>query len=251
MLRIITDDLGLHKSINEGTPSLLNENKINGALLMANGEAFNDAVSQCLEARSLNIGAHLVLVEEESLSGIQLPGNHKVFFVKYIFSWIKLADIEKESKAQLGKIINAGIKPSFINAHQHLHLLPGIMNIVIKLAKENNIQYIRVVSEPISLGRGKFFRQAQLLFLNFLSELAKNKIKKAGLRRNAYFIGFVNAGDLNRVDFERVRKLVRKYPDKIIELGCHPGHESEELKIKYSHWGNYNWEKELHLFKND
>lgn len=160
---------------------------------------------------------------------------------------IEPADIEQELKSQIDKIIQAGIRPGFINGHQHLHLLPGIMNICIKLAKERNIQYIRIVNEPVVLSGGKLFRKFQLLFLNFLSTAAKKKIRRAGLQCNDYFVGFVNAGSLNKNDMKEGKKLAEEYPDKIIELGCHPGHEDEELKGKYGHWENYNWQKEKEL----
>src|SRR3989338_4589259 len=134
-LRIIADDLGLHKSINEGIIYLFKNGHISGASLMANGDAFDDAVRQCLEVEHLNIGVHFVLVEERALTQIVLPKNHRIFFIKYILGLISLKDIERELRAQLSRCIGVGIKPSFINSHQHLHLLPGISNIVIKLAK--------------------------------------------------------------------------------------------------------------------
>lgn len=244
----IADDLGLAKSVNDGIIFLLKAGKINGASLMANGEAFDDAVIQCLRIQSSDIGVHLVLVEEKSLSGIKLSANHKVFFIKYILGLISLSDIGKELRAQLDKIVENGIKPAFLNSHQHLHLLPGIMDIVIKLAKEYRISYIRAVNEPVSLSKGKLFRQAQLLFLNFLSRLAKNKIKKSGLQCNDLFVGFINAGNLSAKDLKSAQKLKKTYPEKIIELGCHPGFKSRELVEKYGHW-RYNWETEIEVLR--
>lgn len=246
-LRIIADDLGLAESVNDGIVFLLKEDKIGGASLMANGEAFYDAVSKI--ANFPNIGTHLVLVEEKSLTRIKLPKNHKIFFMKYILGLINLEDIGRELRAQIEKCISVGIMPQFINSHQHLHLLPGIMDIVIKLAGEYKIPYIRAVNEPVNLSGSKLLRKAQLLFLNFLSKSAKKKIKRAGLGCNDFFIGFINAGSISEDDIKYAENLARKYPDKIIELGCHPGYESEELKKKYKHWGGYNWEKELELFK--
>jgi hypothetical protein len=88
----------------------------------------------------------------------------------------------------------------------------------------------------------------QLLFLNFLSWLAKNKIKKAGLKRNDFFIGFINAGNLSKSDIDKALKLKNNYSNKIIELGCHPGFENAELIDKYGHW-QYNWQKELEILR--
>lgn len=210
------------------------------------GKEFDDAVAKAKDLGGAVLGIHFVLVDEKPLVLKTLPQNHKVFFIKYILGLIKPKDIEDELKAQLNKCIQAGVVPAFINSHQHLHLLPGIMNIVVGLAKEHGIPYIRIVNEPISLGHGKLFRQAQLLFLNFLSKIAKNKIKKAGLKCNDFFIGFINAGNLSLDDLILAKRLQNKHPDKIIELGCHPGFESSGLVDKYSRW-QYNWQKELEL----
>src|SRR3989344_2486515 len=246
MLKIIADDFGLHKSVNDGIIFLLKESKINGASLMANGEAFEDAVEQYINAGLSNIGVHLNLVEQVSvISGKPLSKNHRIFFVKYILGLIAKDVVREELKAQIEKVIRTGIKPFFLNGNQHLHLLPGIMDIVIDLAKKHNISYIRVVNEPVNLFGGKLFRKLQLLFLNFLSAKAKKKIQKAGLQCNDFFVGFINAGSLSESDIKFAEKLANEYPNKIIELGCHPGYETAEFKNKYSHWGNYNWQDEF------
>ncbi len=258
-LKIVADDLGLHKSVNDGIIFLLKENKISGASLMANGEAFKDAAKQILDARLTNIGIHLNLVEQKSIvSEKSMFKNHRIFFLKYVLGLIKKDHIWQELEAQVKKVIQTGIKPSFINGNQHLHLLPGVMNIVIKLAKEYQIPYIRIVNEIVFIPRSyykydtlffKFFRFGQLLFLNFLSSMAKKKIRKAGLRCNDYFVGFVDAGNLSEKNMQKARELSQKYPDKIIELGCHPGYEDEELKRKYKHWGRYHWQGELEVLR--
>lgn len=250
MLKIIADDLGLHKSVNDGIVFLLKEKKVDGASLMANGEEFDDAVKQCLEIGVMNIGIHLNLVEQRSIiSGKPMSKNHKIFFIKYMLGLINKDDIWEELKAQVEKVIQAGMKPVFLNGNQHLHLLPGIMDTTIKLAQGYRIPYIRIVNEPASLKKGKFFRQAQMVFLNFLSKLAKNKIKKAGLKCNDYFVGFINAGVMNNKTMREAKSLFEKYPDQMIELGCHPGYESEDLRTKFRHWGDYNWQKELRILE--
>ena len=250
MLKIIADDLGLHKSINDGIIFLLKNGKIDGASLMANGEEFEDAVRQCSDIQYLNIGVHLNLVEQSSLiTGKSMPRNHRVFFIRYAMGLVNKNYIHKELKAQIERVVQAGITPDFINGNQHLHLLPGIMDIVIKLAKEYRIPYIRIVNEPISLREGKLFRQVQLMFLNFLSKLAEGKIRKAGLICNDYFIGFINAGNLTRSDIKQAQELASRYPGKIIELGSHPGFENDDLRTEFKHWGYFNWEKELNLLK--
>ncbi len=242
MLKIIADDLGLHERTNGGIVDLLKNRKISGASLMANGQAFDDAINKIKEFQD-NIGIHFVLVDEKSiLTGARLPSNYNHFFIKYCLGLVGLDFIRKEFEAQIKKIEEAGIKPSFINSHQHLHLLPAITDIIIKVAKDRGISYIRVVSEPNIYDH--WFRRVQLVVLNLLSDIARRKIIKAGLRCNDVFIGFLNAGRLSQKDIDLATKLSDE--GRIVELGCHPGYENEELREKYRHW-RYNWQKEHDL----
>ena len=50
---IVADDLGLTESINDGIIFLLKEGKISGASLMANGEAFDDAIKRIVADEEL------------------------------------------------------------------------------------------------------------------------------------------------------------------------------------------------------
>jgi len=245
---VIADDLGLDQAVNEGIFFAFRNGLIGGASLMANGEAFDDVIRRLKDLPNANIGIHLVLVDEKPLTQIKLPKNHKIFFIKYILGLINLKAIEMEMNAQIDKCLAAGVKPTFINSHQHLHLLPGMMDIVIELAKKYGIPLIRIINEPFH-GQGRSFRKIQSVFLKFLSFLAKRKIQKAGLECNDFFVGFINAGNINIDDVKYAKNLSKKYPDKVIEFGCHPGYENEELRNKYKRWGNYNWEKELNLLK--
>ena len=246
---IVADDLGIHSLINDGIIYCLKNNLISGASLMANGEGTSDAINKVKSFPAhLNIGIHFTFVEEKPLTSKKFPSNYKEFFIKYILGKINLKDVEEELRAQINLLKNSGIRISFINSHQHLHLLPGITDIVIKLAKENNIDYIRTISEPWSM-KGGLSRGLQSIFLSILSNITRKKIKEAHLSTNDIFIGFLHAGNLQEEDINFANELSLKYPNKIIELGCHPGFESEELKRKYKNWGNYNWQKELQTLK--
>lgn len=254
---IVADDLGLAKPINDGIVFLLTNGFIDGASIMANGEAFGDALEKLKNLKGPNIGIHFVLVGEKPvskreaiLSLVNKKGrfwpDYNVFFVKYLTGKIKKDDIRRELKAQIDNCVNSGINIKFINSHQHLHLLPGILKIVIDLAQEYHIPYIRTVDEPFRFGNGGFVRKIQLLLLKTLSRLAKRKIREGGLKSNDIFIGFLKAGSLNGSDINLAYKLARDSENKI-ELGCHPGFEDNIIRIKYNNWGNYNWKKELDL----
>lgn len=265
MLTKVADDLGLAEPVNDGIVFLLKNNHINSASIMANGRAFDDAVSKLKALTSFDgganrIGIHFVLVEEKPVldpravsslvtSHGLLFRNHRIFFVKYLLGLIKKSDIERELEAQIQKCFAAGVKLSFINTHQHLHLLPGILKIVIRLAKKYGVGYIRVVNEPFRGVEVGWARKLQLRVLNWLSAWARVELKRHGLACNDVFIGFLHAGNLNRQDVGLAIDIARRYPDQQVELGAHPGYETEELRRNYAHWGGYHWQNELEILK--
>lgn len=247
MLRIIADDLGLTPTVNDGIVLLLKTGAIDGASLMANGAAFADAVAKLRQTAiaAARIGAHLVLVEECSLTGVTLPSGYWSFCWAYLQGLLTLADIEQELRAQLTAIEEQGIKIAFINSHQHLHLLPAITDIIIRLAREYQIPYIRIVKEPVGFLGRKLWVRPQLLAVRLLSRLAKIKLKKAGLQCNDFFLGFVDAGNVRPQTVAAARRLAARRPQAVVELGCHPGFEDAALHRQYGQWGTYHWQAEL------
>src|SRR5262249_14092754 len=53
--------------------------------------------------------------------------------------------------------------------------------------------------------------------------------------------GFEVGGCLTRSALEQI---LRKIPDGLYELICHPGEDDAETRTRYSHWG-YRWAEEL------
>src|SRR4029077_20467390 len=56
---------------------------------------------------------------------------------------VSLAEIEFELRAQIRKVIRAGITPTHLDGHKHVHVLPRVSEIVIRLAREFSIPAVR------------------------------------------------------------------------------------------------------------
>lgn len=244
-LVVNADDFGLTKGVNNGIVSSFLEGIVTSTSIMANGECFEDAVSLSKQHSALSIGVHLVLVEEKPVlppgevpslidKNNKLYRNYKEFLKWFLFSRIKIVDIEKELRAQLEKVLNAGVQANHIDSHQHLHIYPPILDIVLRLAKEYDIRWIRNSydnSAPTNMGqRG----------LAFLARREKRKILNAKLKTTHYFFG---AGVSGRLTENDLLNVLAKLPDGFSELMCHPGEEDETLISNYNHWG-FCWEQE-------
>jgi len=253
MLRLIVhaDDLGLTERVNEGILHAHLTGILTSASIMANGNAFDHAVSICHRKPTLDVGIHLTLVEEQpSLNPDMVPSlvdsagrlhNHATTFTnKYLAGKIRLEEVWCELEAQIKKVTSRGIPVSHLDSHQHLHMLPQILNMTIRLARKYHIPAIRLPREPVRPymlgGEGGLPRILQLLILNIFCSLGKNRISL----RPDHFAGFRFGGNLDKKNLQR---LLQSLPDSgICELMCHPG--LDDPNSPYRHWG-YHWQDEL------
>jgi len=214
------------------------------------GRAFDQAARLARETPGLDIGIHLTLVEERPLlPAHEIPSlvgpegrflSHADRFVlRYLAGRIALAEVRRELAEQCRRVLDAGLSPSHVDSHQHLHLLPRLLEVVLELCREFGIPTIRLVHEPWvvrQVGRTPPARIGQALILNALS-------RRAGLRQRSGvdgFLGFLCAG---RLDEREMLRLLEHLPNHgTWELGCHPGLPDGETP--YPHWG-YHWENEL------
>lgn len=256
-LIINADDFGLTESINSGIAKACETKALSSASLIAAGRAFNHARKLIARLPGLDVGLHLALTSEKPVikpEGIKSLVNKNgylfplpVFLLKYLLGRISKEEIELELEGQFVKAINSGIRITHVDGHNHIHILPCILKITIKLCKKFNIRYIRVPREKVPLNSA--FAKAPLLRLILMCIIAilainsKNKIKKSGLNYTRFFWGFLNSGNL-KLDY--IQRIILSLKDGVSELMVHPGELDEELKAKYGHW-KYNWESELHI----
>ena len=70
-LIVTADDVGLHRGMTEGAIRAHRDGIVTACSIVANGGAFDDAVARLQETPSLEVGVHLTLVEERSLTGMR------------------------------------------------------------------------------------------------------------------------------------------------------------------------------------
>jgi hopanoid biosynthesis associated protein HpnK len=245
------DDFGLSTSINEGISVACDQGILRSASLMPNGDAFDDAIDRLRSLPDLRVGVHLSLVGErpiaptESLPGLvregKLPDSYADFTRDYLLRRFTLREVRREIAAQIDLVLGAGIKPTHLDSHQHIHLLPGIFDLTLDLARAYQINVVRVADDHsvLSAARGSL-RKVQLAALVLLSALARKKIGKSGLKTAEFFHGLAVSG---RLGTESLSAILSGLPDGVHEIMCHPGLETPALRQRYA-WG-YTWESEV------
>ena len=119
------------------------------------GRAFEPAV-ELLRDRPApgrpDVGIHLTLVGERPLSpperisslvgrdGALLSG-YPALARRFLAGGLALAEVEAELRLQIERLLATGLPVVHANAHQHLHVLPRIFEIVARLAEEHGIRF--------------------------------------------------------------------------------------------------------------
>lgn len=137
-LIVNADDFGISLGTNYGILEAHKNGIVSSTTLMVNMKTCEHAVNLAKMAPALGVGIHFNLTKGFPLTNPKtLLAPNGEFFKDY--KNITLApekEIETELRAQLQKFLSFGIEPSHFDSHHHIHLLPNVMNVVEKLAKE-------------------------------------------------------------------------------------------------------------------
>ena len=145
--------------------------------------------------------------------------------------------METELRRQITKIFSAGISPTRLDGHKHVHILPGVSEIVIRLAQEFSIPSVRCPLEEapafarlLRAGRNSGVAAAkQYVVGRAVSRFARGfklKLAEAGLLFPAHFYGLTQTGFL---DAQSLQYILDGLPEGISELMCHPGYADARL----------------------
>src|SRR5262249_28742676 len=132
----------------------------------------------------------------------------------------------------------AGISLTHLDGHKHVHMLPGLFEVALRLAKKHGVGAIRIAHEESRLrsllyageGRQKSVQLRQGVRaggLKLVGRDARRMAERAGISSADYFCGIAQTGAMNR---EGVERLLAGLPNGTTEFMCHPGYADEELR---------------------
>ncbi|TWH48329.1 ChbG/HpnK family deacetylase [Sporomusa sp. KB1] len=253
-LIVNADDFGLHENINLGIIEGHTQGCITSTSIMAGGPAFNHAVALAADHPQLGIGAHLTLVGGMSVtdpgsipslvdSEGMLCASYPAFLKKFCLAGIRLDDVRRELTAQVKRIVSAGITITHLDSHQHMHVVPGILDIVLSIAKEFTIKAIRIPAESLVFlggfkpGAGRIIGRSGL---SILASLARFKARQAGLAAPDHFYGMLAGGSMEE---KLLLTIIDNLSEGITEVMVHPGLDEVALNSVFN-W-QYHWQQEL------
>ena len=128
--------------------------------------------------------------------------------------------------AQAERAVSLGVRPTHIDGHQHVHVLPRVFSAALAVAKKHGVPAMR-------LPAGSFF-------LEYFSKRRKETLRAAGMKYPDFFFGLAETGTL---DAASLASIIRALPEGTSELMCHPG-TRDDLLAEASGWG-MGWEADL------
>jgi predicted glycoside hydrolase/deacetylase ChbG (UPF0249 family) len=148
---ITCDDCGMYESINTATLELFQAGMAHSASIVTNFPAAQHAFELFAPHPSLKIGSHLNLTEGMALTGVS-PLTDKTGKFRWLVNvaWQGLWEsddflqaAEVEFKAQIEVLVKAGIQVEHITSHMHFHIIPALREIILGLARDYKVRWIR------------------------------------------------------------------------------------------------------------
>ena len=158
---------------------------------------------------ALGLGIHFTLVNAKSvLPASDIPSlvdpatgelypDHGAFVKRFLTGKIRLQDVQRECTAQLDRFLDTGLVPTHADSHQHMHVLPGIIDIILDLCLDHGIPAVRIPAIPVSLlatRPSNLGEQVGRTGLHVLAERARKKAHAQGIRTPDHFGGHCGRG---------------------------------------------------------
>jgi chitin disaccharide deacetylase len=229
------DDFGLATAVNEAVTEAHRSGILTVASLMIGGCAARDAVERARSMPSLRVGMHLVLVEGNPvLPPAKVPDlvntrgefstNLLLAGVNFFFRPGIRGQLEAEIRAQFEAFFKTGLPMDHVNAHNHLHLHPTILGLLLKVGREYGLTAVRLPYEPPvrswrASGKSLSGKVATWAFLSPWTCLMRRRLRRARVRFNDFVFGMADSGTMTA---GLVRRFLQRLPDGVTEIYFHP-----------------------------
>lgn len=224
-LVVNADDLGLSRGANEGVLRAHRDGIVTSASLAATGPAYAHALETVVRAcPALGVGLHFSLTAGRPLSPAAavplLAGADGAFRRGFLSLLVAsalprrelLAQVSRELDAQLDRLEADGVRPDHVDGERHVHLIPGVFELVAAAAERRRIPFVR-------LGRdwAPARASAKSLLLGRLVERARAAAPSA--RSADWLASYRYTGRLDLL----LPSLLASPRDGAVEVMVHPG----------------------------
>ena len=235
---VIADDVGQHEGTIEGVLRAHRDGVVTDASVQATGAAFEQAVQALKGVPTLGVGVHLTVTGARPLlSRAEIPsivGADGAFapsagrLLARLASGLASPDaVRREWLAQVRAVREAGLVPTHLTSHEHVHLWPSLWRVVVDLARRERIPYVRTVPRPSAVREALSRPSAVADLGGTLRCLAvasvaprKKALPEAPPVLPDQFHGLRRSG---RLEAAHLRAAAAELVEGVNEWMCHPG----------------------------
>lgn len=264
------DDFGMNAAVNAGILRAFREGLLTSTSLLANAPAITEACAawpllttevregaipsasmrrsagDCLQP--FDLGVHLNLTQGHPLRTdypAELLGQQGQFpGIGLVFRKLRKPasrfrqPVLAELQAQIERVLELGIRPTHLNGHQYVELIPEVASLMPELAARYSIPIVRVAKEGhltrTVLSQGRIVPFAVALIKRHYARRFQRQMIRAGLQVPSRFFGTSHAG---LVDIPTlIRFLQHSAPHGCTEIGLHPGETVIESASTTDDW---------------
>jgi hopanoid biosynthesis associated protein HpnK len=202
---------------------------------MVAAAAAADAIERARRLPSLRVGLHLVLVRGSSLLPpadipdlVDETGSFSPQLVRAGVNFFRRPavrrQLEAEIRAQFAAFSSSRLQLDHVNAHNHMHLHPTILGLILKVGRDYGLGAVRLPREPFlpswRAARAGFLRRlGSSLFLSPWVAVMERRLRHAKVLCNDYLFGMHDSGRMSR---DLLVRLLANLPRGVSEIHFHP-----------------------------
>ncbi len=229
-LIVNADDYNTDSERNRGIIQAARKGIVTSVSVIANMPWEDDALETLKATMGERIGVHLNLTRGRPLlKGAKTivvdAGNFydkQTVWRRALLGRFDLREVEEEFGEQLNHLQKLGINPDHMDGNNHIHIFPGIAEIVTHLAQQYDIKKVRLPLESFTRWK-QYFQPHSLkkLLIGTLSRKALKLFKQQGLFFTDNFAG-IQFPDVTGI--KSLKLFLQILPEGTTELMCHPGY---------------------------
>ncbi len=203
--------------------------------------------------RPFDLGVHLNLTQGRPLTGERypaelldvngcFPGVFALFFRLQRGGRRFLPGVETELDRQVQTVCDHGLRPTHLNGHQYIEMIPGVTEIVFRLADRYSISVMRAAREPSlarnTIWRGQIVRWPLSCVKRAFAERFVKQLDSRGIHHPDAFFGTAHAGEIDLSLLTRFLASVGQHCT--VEVGLHPSEtaEAESAEARTNGWSD-------------
>lgn len=232
------DDFGVSREANAGIIRAHRQGVLTGTSLMVAAPARDEAAALARFSPALDVGLHLVVcrgnsvLPPERLQGVvdarrRFGENPVLAGMRYFFSRRIRSLLRDEIRAQIETHLKLVGTLNHIDGHLNFHVHPAIAGLLIEMAAEYRVPWMRLPREPVfttlGLARDNASRKlVEAAIFRTLSRRSRRLMAARGIRTTDWLFGLHQTGHISE---DYVAGVIARLPPGLTEFYFHPAED--------------------------